>query len=115
MYHNLLKECGWIHFLFVKKIMIFTENIIGFRERIFIRGLGGFFPLCELIFTDIPQEMICENSVCGRPQAVLAILLCVMTQAVLAIPVLEYKRVLACMGRLLKTHTGVTAHTDKKF
>ncbi len=45
----------------------------------------------------------------------LAISPSVMTQAVLAIPELEYKRVLACTGRLLKTHTGVTAQTDKKI
>ncbi len=32
----------------------------------------------------------------------------------LAIPEMECKRVLACTGRLLKTHTDVTAHTDEK-
>ena len=51
---------------------------------------------------------------CVYTQAVLAISPCVMTQAVLAIPEMECKRVLACTGRLPKTHTGVTAHTDEK-
>jgi len=33
----------------------------------------------------------------------------------ITIPELEYKRVLACIGRLLKTNTGITAQTDKKI
>ena len=37
-----------------------------------------------------------------------------MTRAVLAIPEMECKRVLACTGRLPKTHNGVTAYTDEK-
>jgi len=38
-----------------------------------------------------------------------------MTQAVLAVPEMECKWVLACTGRLPKTHTGVAAHSDKKI
>ena len=37
-----------------------------------------------------------------------------MTRAVLAIPEMECKRVLACTGRLPKTHTGIIAHSDEK-
>lgn len=44
-----------------------------------------------------------ENSVCGRPQAVLAI------------PEMECKRGLVCTGRLPKTNTGGNAYTDKKI
>ena len=54
-------------------------------------------------------------SSCVYTQAVLAITPCVMTQAVLAVPEMECKRVLACIGRLPKTNTGVTAHSDKKI
>ena len=36
-------------------------------------------------------------------------------QAVLAIPEMEHKQILACIGRLLKTNTGVSAHSDEKI
>ena len=67
------------------------------------------------IFTDFRLRKFCKKSGCGRPQAVLAISPCVMTRAVLAIPEMECKRVLACASRLPKTHTGVTAYTDGKI
>ena len=53
---------------------------------------------------------ICENSACGRPQAVLAFLGCVYTQPVLAIrgklPVGSL-RVLGCVNRMPKINMEV--------
>jgi len=64
-----------------KKIRNFYNVIYGFWS---VKGVRGIFPLWA-IFTDFPSWEICKKSGCGRPQAVLAILPCVMTQAVLAI------------------------------
>ena len=61
------------------------------------------------------SKVVITISSCVYTQAVLAITPCVMTQAVLAVPEMECKRVLACTGRLPKTNTGVTAHSDKKI
>lgn len=67
-----------------------------------VKGLGDI-PLYKSIFTGVPQGKICEKCACGRPQAVLAI------------PVLEYKRFLFAQADCPKTNMGDTAHTDKKI
>ena len=70
-----------------------------FFEFLKAKGVRGIFPLLA-IFTDIFLWKICKKSGCGRPQAVLAILLCVYTQAVLAItPCVMTQAVLAVPKR----------------
>lgn len=66
--------------------MLFVPNIY-----CFFKGVGRFVSLMQADFHRVLVGKICRNSVCGRPQAVLAILLCVMTQAVLAILEMECK------------------------
>lgn len=44
----------------------------------------------------------------------LAITPCVMTQAVLAVPEIEYKLVLSCISRPSKTNKSVETRIDKK-
>ena len=73
------------------------------------RGLGGIFPLMQANFHGLSVGEIRENSVCVYTQAVLAITPHVMTWAVLAIPDMEYKRVLVRTSGLPKTQTGIAA------
>ena len=89
---------------FIKTVWIFANG--GKRTW---QCVGGIFPLMQANFHGLPAGEIRENSARGRPQAVLAITPHVMTWAVLAIPEMECKRVLARIGGLPKTQTGIAA------
>ena len=90
-----------------------TQKLIDFFNGGGVNALyqcvRGIFPLMQANFHGLSVGEIRENSVCVYTQAVLAITPHVMTWAVLAIPEMEYKRVLACTSGLPKTQTGIAA------
>ena len=106
---DLLRNAKWEN-SFLSKIALFTHSlkkvIPTFKEILSVSKTKNWCLLQNIILTFLLKTFeFISFIIKGRDNK----------KVVITVPEMECKRVLACTGRLSKTHTGVAAHSDKKI